>query len=256
MGASDLVDRMRDRGVRFDEGQLKRNLYQPLSRLGWIEHQVKVAGRTSKGGFVAATKKLMDADLDFLAKHAKDDLPADLQSQLGTPLDAIYGDLQSHDKHAKGIALELLTLNLAVDLNLVPVKLRVRGVKTQGNEVDLLAEGAHLHFSRWLFQCKNTAAVALSVLTREIGIATLLNANVIVIVTTGRFADTVKKAALSVTETTQFQVVLIGKPELDTYRVRGAAALTEVFREGAIAALQLKRPQVLDALKELEEDES
>ncbi len=40
-------------------------------------------------------------------------------------------------------------------------------------KVDLIAEGAHLLFSRWLFQCKATkSTVQLSDLAKEIGMAT------------------------------------------------------------------------------------
>ena len=172
------------------------------------------------------------------------------------PLETIYTNLKSSDTYIKGIALELLTVNIATDLGLTPLRLRVRGVRTGGAEVDLLAEAAHLHFSRWLFQCKNTSTVDVGVLAKEIGMATLLQAHVIVIATTGTVSRTVVGYAERVSETTPFQVVLADREVLESYRTGGAMALRERFRDDARTAMRLKRPQVADTLDELAEDES
>jgi hypothetical protein len=85
-------------------------------------------------------------------------------------------------------------------------------------EVDLLAEGVHLHFSRWLFQCKNQkSAVTLGTLAKEIGMAVLLQAHVIVLATTGRFATSVRAHADQVTQTTAMQVVLVDGAAIDQF---------------------------------------
>ena len=42
-------------------------------------------------------------------------------------------------------------------------------MKTGGAEVDLIAEAVQLHFSRWLFQCKNSKEVNLAALAKEVG---------------------------------------------------------------------------------------
>jgi hypothetical protein len=254
--ATELVDAMRDRGVKFNEGQLRAGYYDKLSAAKWIVHHVNQKGRGAKGGWISAAPKLLSADVGFLAKHATDSLPADLRAQLNTPLNKIYTDLRSTDRHTKGIALELLTLNIAIDLGLLPLRLRVRGTKTGGNEVDLVAEGAHLLFSRWSFQCKNTQSVGISVLSREIGIATLLQSQVVVIVTTGRATDTVKSAARRITATTEFQVVIVEGDTIDQYIKEGSSVILDLFRGSASNALQAKRPQVDETLNELAEEEA
>ena len=128
---------------------------------------------------------------------------------LRTPLEDVNRDLDADDTHRKGIALELLALRLATDSGLTPLRFRLRAATTGGAEVDLIAEGAHLLFSRWLFQCKNTRSVSLADLAKEVGMAVMLRAHVIVLVTTGRFAASVPTYATELMLANPLQVVLI-----------------------------------------------
>lgn len=243
-----------EHGAIFDEGQLAK-VYKALVGGGWITHELSQSGgRGGKGGYITPTKKLLDVDFELLTGFRPGDLPADLRAVLSRPLDDIYAELKSPDTYVKGLALELLTVNLATDLGLTPLQLRVRGVRTGGAEVDLVAEGAHLQFSRWLFQCKNTKTVDVGVLAKEIGMATLLQAHVVVVATTGRFSDTVVTYAARVTQTTSFQVVLLDADLLARYRRGGALALRARLHDDARAALQLKRPQVLETLGDVGEN--
>jgi len=253
----ELLDFVREEhGQIFDEGQVRR-IYGVLAKAGWIAHTVKASGgRGGKGGTIAAMAKLLGVDFELLLGFKPGDLPADLRAVMATPLETVYAELESKETYKKGIALELLAVNLASDLGLTPLRLRIRGTKTGGAEVDLVAEGAHLHFSRWLFQCKNTKLVDVGVLAKEVGMATLLQANVIVLATTGGFSKTVVTYAQRVGETTPFQVVLVDGEVLKAYREGGALALRERFRRDALNALRLKRPQVMETLEELSEDES
>ncbi len=154
ISSPELIDFVRDEyGPIFAEGQVKK-IYMRLASEGWVIHVVKKAGRGGKGGEICATPKLIEIDFESLVGFRPGNLPADLRAVMTTPLGEIYQDLKSSDTHIKGIALKLLALNLATDLGLLPFRLRVRGVKTGGAEVDLVAEAAHLHFSRWLFNAR------------------------------------------------------------------------------------------------------
>lgn len=254
MSSPELLNFVRvEHGPVFDEGQVAR-IYTALATGGWITHSVaKSGGRGGKGGDIAATAKLLAIDFEVLVGFRPGDLPADLRAILSRPLDEIYGQLGDADTYVKGLALEYLAVNLATDLGLTPLQLRVRGVRTGGAEVDLVAEAAHLHYTRWLFQCKNTSRVDVGVLAKEVGMATLLQAQVIVIATTGRFSQTVTSYADRVTQTTPFQVVLIDGAALESYRAGGAMALRARLHDAARAALQLKRPQVLETLGDIKD---
>ena len=86
--------------------------------------------------------------------------------------------------------------------------------------------------------------------------ATLLQSQVIVIATTGTVSKTVVTYAQRVSETTSFQVVLADRDVLVEYQAGGAQALRQQFRDSARQVMQVKRPQVLETLDELSEDES
>ena len=220
-------------------------LYGPLDDAGWIDWSGTGPGRGGKSGTVQAASKLLDTDLDVLPEVEGIGIPPDLRPKLKTPLSQIYADLDSTDTYTKGVALELLATRMSLDLSMQPVRIRERSVLTGGAEVDLIAEGAHLYFSRWLVQCKNTKSVRVDDLAKELGMALLLKAHVIVMVTTGVFVKTVDGFAKELMETTAHQVILVDGRALRSYRDFGKVALLEHFHNNAEEALRLKRHQIL-----------
>ncbi len=243
--SSELLELLRQRNVDFNPGQVKRQIYGPLAASGWITHEVTSSGRGGKGGLISLTPRALDADIALISGLKLGDIPVELQRELGRPLPEIIADLDSDDTGIKGAALELLSLRIAADAGLLPVELRLRGSQTGGAEVDLVAEMANLHFSRWLFQCKNqTARVGLSVLAKEVGMATLLRAQVVVIVTTSTFARTVRTYARQAAESSAIQIVLLDRNSLAAYRREGPRALRAELRQYALDSLTLKRSQL------------
>lgn len=243
--SADLLDLIRQRGVEFNAGLVGRQIYEPLVAAGFITREVKSDGRGGKGGTVQLTDYGFAVDAALIDGLELGDIPPELQAHLSSSTASILEGLGATDKSEKGIALELLALRMAADVGLMPADLRLRSAQTGGAEVDLVAEGAHLHFSRWLFQCKNqTAPVGLSVLAKEIGMATLLKAQVIVIVTTSQFAKSVSDYAREAAESTAIQIVLLDGKSLSTYRNRGPAGLREELHQFALGALRRKRQQL------------
>jgi Restriction endonuclease len=245
LAAKDVLTQSKfEHGAIFREDQLAARVFKPLEEQGWVKRQVGAGGRGGKSGLLAATPKLLALDLDVLPADEDWGIPAELRPRLNTPLADIQKELASSNTHTKGIALELLALRLATDSGLTPLRFRLRADETGGGEVDLIAEGVHLHFSRWLFQCKNTRTVALSDLAKEVGMAVLLRAHVIVMVTTGRFAGSVQRYAKELMDTQPFQVILIDSEVLDRYRDGGLRSLMDFLRSDAEAAMRLKRGQI------------
>ena len=231
-------------GSLFGDSNSRKVVQHPLEQDGWLIASGATGGRGSKGGLVEASPRLLALDPAALLGFPVPPLPADLRVQLNKPLAQIAKDLKDPSKFVAGIALELLALRMSVALGLVPVELRKRDDKTGGGEVDLLAEGAHLHFSRWLFQCKNQRVpVPLSALAKEIGMAVLLKAHVIVIATTGRFSTTVEEHARQVAETTGMQVVLMDGVAVRKYLQSGETSLRDFFHKSATHVLNVKRGQ-------------
>ena len=224
--------------------QLRRRVFGPLEAGGWVTMSKPSEGRGGKSGTIMATDKLLNLDPETLPAAVSGDIPADLRAKLTTPTGQIYADLDSKDTHTKGIALELLALRISSDLGITPRRFRLRGIKTAGAEVDLISEAAHLHFSRWQFQCKNSARVTVGDLAKEVGLCVLLKSHVIVMVTTGQIGNGVRRHAKSLAESTGYQVVLIDRALLQEYGRQGAQALFKFFHEQAVTTMQLKRGQV------------
>lgn len=233
-------------GPIFTEGQWRKSVLTPLESDGWIHTLGKGDGRGGKAGTVSATPKLLDIDASALSVGGEAGLPRELVAKRSTPRHKVYEDLASTDTYVKGLALEILAIQLATDLGLTPFRMRERGVATGGAEVDLIAEAAQLHFSRWLFQCKNKPAssVGLSELAKEVGMAVLLKAHVIVMVTTGRFSASVDGYARTLAETTPLQVVLVDGELLRKHKTEGSTGLIKHFTQEAERVLLLKRAQV------------
>ncbi|WP_439691115.1 restriction endonuclease [Curtobacterium sp. SP.BCo] len=217
-----------ERAVRFDRAQARKSIYEPLARSGWLELSASGDGRHSKGGDVRLAAKGLTFDFEAVGLLAPDPLPSGLQEALSQPLDVVLADLNSQDTGRKGLALEVLAARIALDLGLIPRQLRVRGGETGGAEVDLLAEQAGFSFERWTVQCKNQrAAVPVSVVAKEAGVAAVLRSNVVLIVTTSSFTQSARAFAKSVNEISATQIMLLDGGAVADYAKRGSVAIQE-----------------------------
>lgn len=235
-----------EHGRLFPSDRIRAEVTRPLEEAGWISVATVSSGRGGKSGLVRPTEKLLRIDVEAVTDFSGVGIPPDLRPRLNIPMDQIHRELTSEDRNVRGVALELLALRLAIDLALMPLRFRERSRRTGGAEVDLLADAVHLHYSRWLFQCKNTRSVDLSDLAKELGMATLLKGHVVVMVTTGRFAKSVRAYADEMMRTGTLQVILVDGTLLEQYRQSGAARLMAHFHSVAGATMRLKRDQVVD----------
>lgn len=229
-------------GIEF-KGAMRQQVINPLEEHGWLTS----SGMQSKGksGTVAATDKLLELDIAVAQSLSTGLIPAELRKRLNTPLADIYRDLGSGTKNEQGLALELLALRLAYDVGLAPMGFRVRSADTGYAEVDLVAEGSHLLFSRWLFQCKATkGTVPLRDLAKEIGMATLLHAQVVVMVTRGKFSKDLVEHAQRAARNTHLQVILIDGDALERHRKGKSGVILDHLLDTAADTLRIKRRQV------------
>jgi hypothetical protein len=155
--------------------------------------------------------------------------------------------LGATDKHKRGLALELLALRMILDLRLEPRAFRLLSKETGFAEVDVSAEGAHLVFSRWTFQCKNRpetkAKVGVSEVAKEVGIAVYMKAHVVAMVTTSGFTPKAYEYAREVSQATHLQFVFVSGDVVRRYLRNGAAALTRYVMDSAKAVMMEKRSQ-------------
>ena len=104
----------------------------------------------------------------------------------------------------------------------------------------MIFENVGKAYTRWLVQCKNTPSdlVHVSAIAKEVGNAVLANANVIMIVTTGRFSHPAREFAEETVKKSNFSVLLLDGTDLEefcangnTYLVRKVQQLNENIAE-------------------------
>ncbi len=230
----------------FPEGRLREAVLSPLQQDGWLVSKVGSSGRGGDSGQVRPTQKLLDIKVE-LPLDALSGIPVDLRDKLSVPTKTIIDNLKAEDTHTRGLALELLALRICVDIGLFAVCFRERSNKTQGAEVDLIANGVHLHYSRWLLQCKNTSHLEVKDIAKEVGMAVVLNAHVIVMITTGTIGRTVRDFARGLAATTSLQAILVDGDLLSRYQNSGGAAVVDWLKETAYEVLSLKRNQIQES---------
>lgn len=228
---------------------LRRAVITPLVNAGWLTHSETAGGRSQgrgrggDSGAVRATEQLVTVDPAYLGLGSLAGIPAEVYRHLNRPIVQIMAELKSSDTGVKGLALETLAVRILYDMGLTPVAFRERGSENDGAEVDLIAEGADTHFHRWMVQCKNTSKVHVAALAKEIGMAVIYRAQVILLITTGEFTATVRQNARQLAETSGHQAILIDKAGLAVYLAEGVTGLFRQFEQGAREILKWKTPQ-------------
>jgi hypothetical protein len=227
---------------------LRRAIINPLIDGGWITHsevggRSRGRGRGGDSGAVKATEQLASVDPAYLGLGSLAGIPGEVRRHLNRPLDQIMIELKSEDTGVKGLALETLAVRLLYELGLTPVAFRERGSENDGAEVDLIAEGADTHFHRWMVQCKNVPKVHVAALAKEVGMAVIYRAQVVLLITTGEFTATVRQHARQIAETSGHQAILIDNACLSVYINEGAPGLFRQFGQRARQILEWKAPQ-------------
>lgn len=143
----------------------------------------------------------------------------------------------------KGLALEALAFYLGRLLGLRFVKWRLRSNETGGAELDVIMEGDHLIFSRWQIQCKNATKADLADIAKEVGIAQVIKANVILLVCTGTIGPVARQFAKQVMEQTNLYVALIDGKDLKRL-LKNPADIAGIMNEQAAEAMSIKKAQV------------
>ncbi len=230
----------------FAEDQFADDVTRPLAEAGWIAwDKVAAEGRGGKSGMVTVQDKLVEVPPAFLRFGETDPVPPKVRKLLDRKLDEIEVGLNSAETKVSGVSLEALAVRMAYDLGLTPTDVRSRKEGSKDAEVDVVAETQDVLFARWLFQCKKQSHVGRDVLVREVGIATLMRSQVVVLVTWGKFKPTVQLFADAVTRNTATQVVLVDGEIVRRYLRRGGGPgyLRQVFQEIARRNMAIKRDQ-------------
>ncbi len=229
-------------GVTFNEKNLPQQVLYPLRDAGYIDltRGTKAPGRGAKPFRITATDKLAVEVIAPLLEQLDQQVQTDLQPLLRKPLRDIRKELDSQDRHVRGLALEALAIRLMRLIDLTYVATRLRGAATGGAEVDVIFESARLVFSRWQIQCKNTGRVSLDDVAKEVGLTHLLNSNAVVMVSTGRISDDARRYANTIMAGSNLCIIMVDGDDLDHIETR-PTAIVDVFTREARHAMDLKK---------------
>ena len=229
-------------GISFNEKNLPKQVLYPLREAQYItlERGTKQSGRGAKPFLVTATAKLAADIITPLIEQLEKHTQADLRPLLRKPLKEIREELDSEDRHIRGLALEALAFKLMRLIDLTYVATRLRGSATGGAEVDLIFESARLVFSRWQVQCKNTARVSLDDVAKEVGLTHFLKSNAIVMVSTGEIGSEARRYSNKIMADSNLCIVMLDKSDLALIESI-PAAIVDVFNREARHAMDLKR---------------
>jgi len=227
-------------GVKYNEKMLPKQVLYPIEDIGYIEIIKQTGGRGAKPFLVKPTEKLKKEFLAPLLETLEKQATSDLRPLLRKPLGDILKDLIHKNKHIKGLALEALAFYLMRLIDLTYIATRLRGQATGGAEVDLIFEGTRFIFSRWQIQCKNTRTVSLDDVAKEVGLTHQLKSNVIMVVSTGTISEDARKFAHHVMNTTNLDIILVDRPDLEKIK-QNPVHISVVLDREAKRAMQIKK---------------
>jgi len=229
--------------TEFPEGGLPQSVLHRLEEVGLITWEKTTSGRGAKAHKVFATEKLKSEFLQPILEQLAHTMGQGYKKLSRMSLAEIVRDLAVSDKHRKGIALEALAFYFCRRLDLSFVQWRLRSNATGGAEVDIVVEGSRLLFSRWQIQCKNCARVATEDLAKEVGVATTIRSNVIMLISTGEIGGAVRSFARKVMENTALHVILLSGEHLKAV-AENPAKLSVLLNGQAADAMTVKRAQL------------
>jgi len=208
--------------LNYDMKMFPKTVLVPLSEAGILDMQKGTLGRGAKPNSVKLTEQSQkELLLPFLRSISQ--LSSIDETELNRSFESILEDLNHSDKHVKGRALELLAVWLVRLCSLRFTKWRKRDYETGQGEVDVMAASDAFVYSRWQLQCKNTAVVDVDVIAKEIGMTFMTNADVVMIVTTGRFTSAAYVYADRLCMVSRYYTILLDGSHLDRIRADKAS---------------------------------
>ncbi len=198
-------------GLKFSEKNLPKTVLYPLEQAGFVTlaRGTKTVGRGAKPFLVTGTSKLQVEIIGPLLAQLEQQTDSDIRPMLRKPLEDVLADIESDDKHTRGLALEALAFKLMRLIDLVYVATRLRGTATGGAEVDVIFESSRLVFSRWQIQCRNCAWVTVDDVAKEIGLSYWLGGKAIVIVNLGSIDNRARDYASLVRASRGLQLIFL-----------------------------------------------
>ncbi len=162
-------------------------------------------------------------------------MPTSAMGQLlNKSLQEILQELRAEDTELKEKALETLAFYFIRQLGLKFKAWRKRSEESEWAEIEAIAEGTHLVFSRWQIQCKNAPDYKITEddIAIQVGLSLRLKSNVILMVTTGQFTRSAQSYADDIMRTTNLNVFTLDRKDLLTLAT-SSLALVKILNKKA-----------------------
>jgi len=229
-------------GTKFDEKNLPKQVLYPLEKMGYIKltRGTKKSGRGAKPFLVEYTNKLETEIIEPIIKQLENQVHIEIRPYLRKTFTDLLVEIKSSNSYLKGLALEAFGFKLMRLLDLQYVATRLKGSQTAGAEVDLIFESLNPTHLIWQVQCKNTKTVRLNDLAKEIGLASLLQSNIIVLISTGKISSETRRFANKIMGETNLVIIFIDKEDIQTIKNNPPVIRDIVYRESK-HAMNLKK---------------
>ena len=232
--------------VGFNWKDLDRSILKPLAAAQFI--QVRKATKSSaaaRGGRPADVKPT-----DRFEKEVAEPILQPMYNAAGyrdirrirsIPLATLVANIkQNADDNLKGESLEMLAIRVCQMLALDFMGWRETDEElVGGGEVDGFMHSARLIYSRWQIQCKASDKITYETLAKEVGVAEITLANVILIVGTGAVTDGAKTYRDRIINKSSLNIAIIDGDKLEEI-VRDPAAIGKIMEAQARSAMQSK----------------
>lgn len=241
--------------IRLTTKNLVKDILEPLENFNLIETKKVTTGRGAKPHLVRLTSKAQIEVLKPLIENLAS-LTELTSAEVNRPFERVVADLSSEDKHIKGKALEIFAVWFIRLLGLRFSHWRFRSYEaTGGGEVDVIAASDKIVYSRWQIQCKNMkSTVDVDVIAKEVGLTFLTKANVVMVVTTGKFsADAVNYANL-VSDQSRYYVILLENEDIQRI-VEDRTRIVDILNYKARRTFARREPGFTDLGNELIQEE-
>ena len=225
---------------RFPEKSGQSKIIEPLVRAGLITATRTTGGRGARAFEIAPTDKFKADLLEPVLAQLERGADADLIRFLRMPIRSVLEGLEAPTTHERGLALEALTILLMRMVGCEYIGTRVRGTSTGGAEVDALFESHTTAYVRWQVQCKNKERVTTDDIAKELGVAQMLRAEAVVMITTGTIIETARQFAQQVMEGTSASIYFLDGADIARI-AQDSSTIFDVFSREALAIARLKR---------------
>jgi len=225
--------------IVFDEKAFATKVIKPLQDKGLINAEKTTGGRGAKPYMVTLTEKTKKEVIEPLMEQFAGQVGNALAEAYCKTFDELRTDIDSKDTYVKGLALEAFSIKVMRIIGLDFIKTRYRDIQIGGAEVDALFDSTRLAYSRWQVQCKNTKAVTIDMVAKEVGLSHMLKSNVIVMMTTGHLTSEAKKYARRIMEDMNLCILMIQKEDVESI-IENPTSIVDILNRQAAAAKKIK----------------